>query len=194
MEIPDKKMDELFEQATELVGYESQSLGAMALLAHQHLGNRKALKVLTLAYGRDARHMARAVELFPVHFEANALAGLLPGRLLSLFALARLPEHAATSLYGRMMDMNMNLFEVNEMIARDALSRKAKATAHPNHLSLRNIEPRLNATIGGYRVSFFVEGAHNGPVAKLLSAAHAYGANVRIAPARKIGRPRKEKS
>lgn len=187
-----KKDERIFAQGAELLGLNAQALGAMALLAHKYADDKHALEVLRLAYGRDAKGMARAVEYFPEEFDANALPSASPGALLSLFALGRLSEKRALTLYTQAKDFTANYYEVVALIEGDEAARR-KARAQGGHISLRNYDfrPQRVSANATYRVTLIIPYREDHAIVEAIELARG-NANIRIAAAKKIGRPRKE--
>jgi hypothetical protein len=59
-----KDEERYYALAEEYATYNDLSLKAMALLANQHKKNGTAMRVFSFSWQRNARHMARAVDLF----------------------------------------------------------------------------------------------------------------------------------
>jgi hypothetical protein len=174
-----------------LLGYNAQALGAMALLAHKHEDDKHALGILSLAFSRDARAMAKAVAYFPAEFEPEELPSQSPGTLLSLFALAKLPQKRAIELHSRAEGYGSNYFEVIALIESEKQKRNGSARANKTSVSLRNVDftPQWTPMGNCWRVTLHIPNATG--VKDVMERAKG-NANVRIAAAKKMGRPRKE--
>lgn len=111
----ENKLIELYGQAEEMMGANADALRGMALLAHANRSDREALKVLTQCWGRNSRHMVRAVKRHPDMFTGET-SQLDAGGYLSLFSLGRLPKEAEEELFLRWRDASLTGWQMRDLV------------------------------------------------------------------------------
>ncbi len=96
--------DAEYAEFQELQHYDAASLRALALWLNQKKRNAALMKAVSAEMGRNARHLARAVDYFPPYFDVTGPYRDLATNAadyLKLFEYAKLKREAATELFAR---------------------------------------------------------------------------------------------
>ena len=109
----DTHQEQLYAQAEELVGYNALSLKAMALWASEHSKDKEAMRIASFCWGRNARHMAKAVSLFGNLFRENDRTA---SDYLTLFAIASVSKYERGMLYEDWRGGSLNNHQVQARV------------------------------------------------------------------------------
>lgn len=100
--------DAEYQQFQELQHFDAASLRALALWLNTKKKNAALMKAVTAEMGRNARHMARAVDYFPPYFQDNIVSEIyedtnpaIANDYLMLFEYAKAKREVATTLFAK---------------------------------------------------------------------------------------------
>lgn len=119
--------DSIFDEATEVAEWQAVPVKAMCLYAAEHKGDKRAMKEIRKAWGRDPKPFALAVNVKPDWFDGTTVSVY---EYLSLIAICTLPKFARALLAAQWQDTTMSYSQVREAVDA-AKERKSKATKEP---------------------------------------------------------------
>jgi hypothetical protein len=114
----------LYEQAVGMMSVGADALRGMALLSYKHRKQPEALKVLSEAWGRNSKTMARAVARHSEAFEGE-VSRLEADGYLALFALGRLPKKDEVAVHGQWREKTLKAWQVRDLVQEWFELRKA---------------------------------------------------------------------
>lgn len=118
------QQEQLYAQAEEIAAYNALALRSCASLAHIFQADKEAMRIFSFVWGRNARHMAKAVDLFDLNTEpATAYS---PDEYLSMFAIASLKKHEAAQVAKDWKDNTLPYWKVRERVDELKPERKSK--------------------------------------------------------------------
>lgn len=99
--LSDDRTDEVYGKAEECLGQTAEALKRQALLAWDLRTTPDAMRILSFVWGRNARHLSRAVARWPGYFmgiDDQPIIPLEPDEYQVLFMLAALPGAVAEEM------------------------------------------------------------------------------------------------
>lgn len=111
--------DLLYGRAEKVLGQTAKAMLAQALLAYEERRSNDAMRVLSFVWGRNARHIARAVVRWPMYFmpyDNVQPPDLEPDEFQVLFMLAALPLKAAEDIRRKWKQYTWRAWKVREVV------------------------------------------------------------------------------
>ena len=99
--LDDTQTEVMYGKAEEVLGQTAQALHAQAMMAYNERTSNDAMRIMSFVWGRNARHLGRAVVRWPQDFmgvDGTPPPVLEPDEFQVLFMLAALPREAAEDL------------------------------------------------------------------------------------------------
>lgn len=115
----EKQTDEVYGKAEEALGQTAQALHAQAMLAWDLRTTPDAMRILSFVWGRNARHLSRAVSRWPTYFmtvDGQAPPVLEPDEFQVLFMLASLPGEVAEDFRKKWRQYSWRAWRVRQAV------------------------------------------------------------------------------
>jgi len=124
---PQLTEEQAFHEGEQLESYDIAIWLQKARRCYANRDNKKALKGYALAFGSSARCMARAVHLWPKHFDKDNLSTASVAEIRSLFALASIEnDEQARQAYDFWSERSMSYWDTLQYV--DELRSKKRKT------------------------------------------------------------------
>lgn len=117
--LSDDKTEAVYGRAEEALGQTADALKAQALLAWELRRTPDAMRILSFVWGRNARHLSRAVARWPSYFmgvDGTPPPVLEPDEFQVLFMLASLPGGVAEDLRKKWRQYSWRAWRVRQAV------------------------------------------------------------------------------
>lgn len=115
----EEKLQQLYGEAEEISGFNADALRSMAMLSYGHRRDKEAMRLLSFAWGRNARYLWRAVQRWPHYFMTTDGQPPVPcdaDAILSLFAAAQLPLEQSKMMFNEWEGKHLRAWQVRDRV------------------------------------------------------------------------------